>query len=51
LSPRYDWRHYTEEVKNWFRALGYTNIKKTFFNQNVIGVRGELKSSGYNPKV
>jgi len=42
LSPRYDWRHSTKTVVGWFSNNGFVNIKKTFWNQNGIGVRGKL---------
>jgi len=44
FSPLYDWHHSTSEVKNWFDTLGYSNIKKTFYNHSGIGVVGRLKS-------
>ncbi|TAL61706.1 MAG: methyltransferase domain-containing protein [Bacteroidetes bacterium] len=43
LSPLYDWHHTTIEVKNWFHAMGFIKIKKTFFNHNVIGINGHFK--------
>lgn len=27
--PRYRWEHNTEEVKGWYRDLGYVRIAKT----------------------
>jgi 2-polyprenyl-3-methyl-5-hydroxy-6-metoxy-1,4-benzoquinol methylase/uncharacterized protein YbaR (Trm112 family) len=40
FSPRYQYHHTTEEVKNWFNNLGYTNISKTWKSKNAIGIAG-----------
>ncbi len=43
FSPLYDWHHKTDEVNAWFTKLGYTNIKKTFYNHSGIGFVGTFK--------
>jgi uncharacterized protein YbaR (Trm112 family)/ubiquinone/menaquinone biosynthesis C-methylase UbiE len=43
LAPKYAWTHSTKEVANWFEKLGFRNLKKTFFNQNGIGIVGQME--------
>ena len=44
LSPMFDWHHGTEEVTGWFEALGYENVRKSFYNHNVIGIVGTRRA-------
>lgn len=46
LSPPYDWHHTTDEVIQWFRTMGYQQVKKTYFNQNGIGITGIWHDQG-----
>lgn len=40
LSPRYDWHHTTNEVRNWFVEAGYLDLARTYENHNCIGIVG-----------
>jgi len=44
FSPRYQYHHTTEQLKDWFTSLGYINVKETFQTKNVVGVVATLQS-------
>lgn len=41
FSPLFDWHHTTEKVLGWFKNQGYQDIKKTYHDQNLIGILGQ----------
>lgn len=44
LSPMFDRHHGTEEVTGWFDALGYADVRKSFYNHNVVGIAGTRRA-------
>lgn len=42
-SPLYQWHHSTNEVIDWFHFFNFKKIRKTFYNNSVIGILGKLE--------
>ncbi len=45
FSPYYQWKHDEEEVKRWFRELGFERVER-LPERTMVSVRGERPASG-----